>query len=37
MSEKDRQYFDPQVYQIVLFDQRGAGKGPLSSRLSSVA
>lgn len=27
VSEKDRQYFDPEVYQIVLFDQRGAGKG----------
>eukprot|EP00122_Pirum_gemmata_P012259 Pgem_evm1s11385 len=25
-SGHDRRYFDPQVYKIILFDQRGAGK-----------
>jgi proline iminopeptidase len=25
-SDADRQYFDPAVYKIVLFDQRGSGK-----------
>ena len=26
ISDKDRRYFDPTVYRVVLFDQRGAGK-----------
>jgi len=30
-SEKDRIYFDLEVYQIVLFDQRGAGKSTPSA------
>lgn len=31
VSEKDRLYFDPTVYKIVLFDQRGAGKSTPSA------
>ncbi|KAF8322578.1 proline iminopeptidase [Clavulina sp. PMI_390] len=31
VSEKDRRYFDPAVYKIVLFDQRGAGKSTPSA------
>jgi len=23
---RDRRFFDPQVYHVILFDQRGAGK-----------
>ncbi|ODM99587.1 Proline iminopeptidase [Orchesella cincta] len=26
IGERDRRYFDPEAYRIVLFDQRGAGK-----------
>lgn len=26
IGPRDRRYFDPDVYRIVLFDQRGAGK-----------
>ena len=25
-SPRDRRFFDPNVYRIILFDQRGAGK-----------
>lgn len=32
-GEKDRQYFDPEAYKIVLFDQRGAGKSTPSASL----
>ncbi|KIO34264.1 hypothetical protein M407DRAFT_64357 [Tulasnella calospora MUT 4182] len=32
-GEKDRQYFDPKAYKIVLFDQRGAGKSTPSASL----
>ncbi|KAG8904895.1 hypothetical protein FRC01_008560, partial [Tulasnella sp. 417] len=30
-GERDRQYFDPEAYKIVLFDQRGAGKSTPSA------
>ncbi|KAG8891619.1 hypothetical protein FRB99_003454 [Tulasnella sp. 403] len=33
VSEKDRRYFDPKVYKIVLFDQRGAGKSTPSASI----
>jgi len=26
IGPRDRRYFDPAIYRIVLFDQRGAGK-----------
>ena len=32
-SPSDRQYFDPAVYHVVLFDQRGAGKSTPSASL----
>ena len=28
-----RRYFDPEVYRIIVFDQRGAGKSKPSSEL----
>ena len=37
ISGRDRRYFDPAVYHIVLMDQRGAGKStpPAELRVSS--
>ncbi|EJU04971.1 prolyl aminopeptidase serine peptidase [Dacryopinax primogenitus] len=32
-SELDRRYFDPEVYKIILFDQRGSGKSTPSACL----
>jgi len=32
-SERDRRFFDPAVYRIVLFDQRGSGKSTPSASL----
>ncbi|KAJ3202716.1 hypothetical protein HDU83_007148 [Entophlyctis luteolus] len=34
ISPSDRQYFDPAVYRIVAFDQRGAGKSVPSAELT---
>ncbi|KAI0342888.1 proline iminopeptidase [Trametopsis cervina] len=33
VDAKDRQFFDPSKYQIILFDQRGAGKSTPSASL----
>lgn len=33
ISETDRRYFDPQVYRVVLLDQRGAGKSKPEAEL----
>ncbi|KAG9028323.1 hypothetical protein FRB95_006596 [Tulasnella sp. JGI-2019a] len=33
VDEKDRTYFDPDVYKIVLFDQRGAGRSTPSASI----
>ena len=33
IAPSDRQYFDPEVYHAVLFDQRGAGKSTPSACL----
>jgi len=33
VGPKDRQFFDPQAYKIVLFDQRGAGKSTPSASI----
>ncbi|CAF1090025.1 unnamed protein product [Didymodactylos carnosus] len=30
---RDRRFFDPQTYKIILFDQRGAGKSIPNARL----
>ncbi|XP_060062474.1 probable proline iminopeptidase [Ylistrum balloti] len=32
-SSRDRRYFDPKAYRIILFDQRGAGKSTPSAEL----
>lgn len=32
-SERDRRYFDPKVYRIILIDQRGAGKSKPAAEL----
>ena len=34
ISASDRIYFDPKVYRIILFDQRGAGKSTPSAELT---
>ena len=33
IGPRDRRYFDPAVYRIVLFDQRGAGKSRPAAEL----
>lgn len=34
-SEQDRQFFDPQIYRIILFDQRGCGRSTPNVRLEN--
>jgi proline iminopeptidase len=37
-SAQNRRYFDPEIYRIVLFDQRGCGRSrPLVQKLSDLA
>ncbi|WP_406615325.1 prolyl aminopeptidase [Mycoplasmopsis hyopharyngis] len=33
ISESSRQFFDPQVYRVILFDQRGCGKSTPSAEI----